>query len=129
MMPPSDDLSAEVMKTIRVLKYSFFNAYEFQQEWLWELVQLLQEADSRGVIVEDAVELADTSYWLQWITANLTYLDLLLRFAKNPCPKNLRASGGERKARHRDFPAPNSRLPKAPRWPGTASMTGWQDGG
>lgn len=91
MTPASDDLSAEVMKTIRVLKYSFFNAYQFQQERLGELVQLLQEADSRGVIVEDAVELADTSYWLQWITANLTYLDLLLRFANNPGPKNLRA--------------------------------------
>lgn len=86
-----EDLSAEVTKTIQFLKYSFFNCYRFQEERLEELVNLLREAESRGIVVTEAVGLADTSFWLQWIANQLTYLDVLLRFATDLGPKNLRA--------------------------------------
>lgn len=89
--PNIEDLSAEVTKTIQFLKYSFFNCYRFQEERLEELVNLLREAESRGIVVTEAVDLADTSFWLQWIANQLTYLDVLLRFATDPGPKNLRA--------------------------------------
>lgn len=87
----NEDLSTEVTKAIQFLKYSFFNCYRFQEERLEELVNLLREAESRGIVVTEAVGLADTSFWLQWIANQLTYLDLLLRFATDPGPKNLRA--------------------------------------
>jgi hypothetical protein len=87
----SEDVTAKVIEAIRVLKYSFFNCYRFQEERLEELVNLLREAESRGILVTEAVGLADTSFWLQLIANNLTYLDLLLRFASDPGPKNLRA--------------------------------------
>lgn len=86
-----EDLSAEVTNTIQFLKYSFFNCYRFQEERLEELVNLLREAESRGIVVTEAVGLADTSFWLQWVANQLTYLDVLLRFATDPGPKNLRA--------------------------------------
>ena len=91
MNPTDETLTAEVVKAIQVLKYSFYNCYRFQEERLVELVNLLREAESRGIAVTEAVGLADTSFWLQVIANNLTYLDLLLRFATDPGPKNLRA--------------------------------------
>ena len=91
MKPTDENLTAEVIKAIRVLKFSFYNCYRFQEERLEELVNLLREAESRGIVVTEAVDLADTSFWLQVIANNLTYLDLLLRFATDPGPKNLRA--------------------------------------
>lgn len=91
MTPSHENLTAEVIKAIRTLKYSFFSCYKFQEERLLELVKLLQEAESRGILVTDAVSLAETSFWLQWIACNLTYVELLLQFAQNPGPKNLRA--------------------------------------
>jgi hypothetical protein len=91
MTPADDKLTDEVIKAIRILKYSFFNCYKFQEERLLELVKLLQEADSRGILVNEAVSLADTAFWLQVIACNLTYVELLLRFAENPGPKDLRA--------------------------------------
>ena len=81
----------EVVKTIQVLKYSFYDCYRFQEARLVELVNLLREAESRGIAVTEAIGFADTSFWLQWIANHLTYLDLLLRFATDPGPKNLRA--------------------------------------
>lgn len=91
MNPTTETVSAEVIKAIQLLKYSFYNCYRFQEERLEELVALLCEAESRGIAVTEAVGLADTSFWLQWIANHLTYLDLLLRFANDPGPKNLRA--------------------------------------
>jgi hypothetical protein len=91
MNTPETDLTNEVVKAIQVLKYSFYNCYRFQEERLEELIELLQEAESRGIIVTEAVGLADTSFWLQVIANNLIYVDLLLRFATDPGPKNLRA--------------------------------------
>jgi hypothetical protein len=91
MKPTDENLTTEVIRAIQVLKYSFYNCYRFQEERLEELVNLLREAESRGIVVTEAVALADTSFWLQEIANNLTYLDLLLRFATDPGPKNLRA--------------------------------------
>ena len=91
MKPTHENLTAEVIKALRVLKYSFYSCYRFQEERLEELVNLLREAESRGIVVTEAVDLVDTSFWLQVIANNLTYLDLLLRFATDPGPKNLRA--------------------------------------
>lgn len=91
MTPNHEHLTAEVIKAIRTLKYSFFSCYKFQEERLLELVRLLQEAESRGILVTEAVSLADTSFWLQVIACNLTYVELLLQFAETPGPKNLRA--------------------------------------
>jgi hypothetical protein len=91
MTPSHENLTAEVSKAILTLKCSFFNCYKFQEERLLELVKLLQEAESRGILVTEAVSLAETSFWLQWIACNLTYVELLLRFAEIPGPKNLRA--------------------------------------
>lgn len=91
MKPGHEQLTAEVIKAIRSLKYSFFSAYKFQEERLLELVELLQDADSRGIVVTEAVSLVDTSFWLQLVACNLTYVELLLRFAEDPGPKNLRA--------------------------------------
>lgn len=91
MKPTDENLTAEVIKAIRVLKFSFYSCYRFQEDRLEELINLLREAESRGIVVTEAVDLADTSFWLQVIANNLTYLDLLLRFATDPGPKNLRA--------------------------------------
>lgn len=91
MKPTEENLTPEVIKAIRALKFSFYNCYRFQEERLEELVNLLREAESRGIVVTEAVDLADTSFWLQVIANNLTYLDLLLRFATEPGPKSLRA--------------------------------------
>ena len=91
MKPTEENLTAEVIKAIRALKFSFYNCYRFQEERLEELVNLLREAESRGIVVTEAVDLADTSFWLQVIANNLTYLDVLLRFATEPGPKSLRA--------------------------------------
>lgn len=62
MTPSREHLTAEVIKAIRTLKYSFFSCYKFQEERLLGLVKLLQEAESRGILVTEAVSLAKTSF-------------------------------------------------------------------
>jgi hypothetical protein len=91
MTPPDENLTTKVIEAIRTLKYSFFNCYRFQEERLLELVKLIQESESRGILVEEAVSLVDTAYWLQMIALHQIYLDVLLRFANDPGPKDLRA--------------------------------------
>ena len=63
MTPSREHLTAEVIKAIRTLKYSFFSCYKFQEERLLGLVKLLQEAESRGILVTEAVSLAKTSFF------------------------------------------------------------------
>ena len=91
MKPTDENLTAEVTKVIQQLKYAFFSCYRFQEARLLELTDLLREAESRGIVVTEAVGLADTCYWLQWIASNLKYVEMLLRFADDPGPKDLRA--------------------------------------
>lgn len=91
MKPTDENLTAEVTKTIQQLKYAFFQCYRYQEARLAELVDLLRAAESRGVVVTEAVALADTAYWLQWVAHNLKYVELLLSFANDPGPKDLRA--------------------------------------
>ena len=54
------------------------------------LSELLREAESRGVLLHEALALADVGYWLQHIDWQTTFLGVVLAFAQDPCRKSLR---------------------------------------
>jgi hypothetical protein len=91
-MPAQADLekAAEVIYQVTLMKQEFIRCHEFLAQNTHTVVALLREAESRGVLLEDAVTLVDAAHWLQMIDWQSKFLTLVLSFTKDPSRKTLR---------------------------------------
>jgi hypothetical protein len=91
-MPAQADLekAAEVIYKVTLMKQEFIRCHEFLAQNTYTVVELLREAESRGVLLEDAVTLVDAAHWLQMIDWQSKFLTLVLNFTKDPGSKSLR---------------------------------------
>ena len=82
--------AAEAIAEVVRMKQEFIRCHEFLANNTHRLVELLGQAESRGYLLEDAMTLVDTTYWLQMIDWQSKFLTLILSFTKDPSSKTLR---------------------------------------
>jgi hypothetical protein len=82
--------AAEAISEVILMKQQFIGCHEFLAKNTFRLVELLRQAESRGVLLEDALTLADTTYWLEQIDWQSKFLSMVLNFAREPNRKSLR---------------------------------------
>jgi len=82
--------AAELIYHVQLMKQQFLQCHDFLAQSTHKMVELLCEAESRGVLLDDALTLVDTSYWLQMIDWQTQFLSMVLNFTKEPCRKTLR---------------------------------------
>ena len=82
--------AAEAIVEVLQMKQEFIRCHEFLANSTHRLVELLCQAESRGYLLEDALTLVDTTYWLQHIDWQTKFLTLVLNFNKDPSSKTLR---------------------------------------
>ena len=75
---------------VTLMKQQFFQCHEFLTKNTCRLVELLSEAETRGLLLDEALTLADTSFWLQMIDWQSKFLELVLNFNSDPNRKSLR---------------------------------------
>jgi hypothetical protein len=82
--------AAEAIAEVLQIKQEFIRCHEFIANKTARLVELLGQAESRGYLLEDALTLVDTTYWLQHIDWQTKFLGVVLAFAQEPSSKTLR---------------------------------------
>ena len=82
--------AAEAIAEVLEMKQEFIRCHDSLANRTYRLVELLGQAESRGYLLEDSLTLVDTSFWLQLIDWQSTFLALVLNFAKDPNRKSLR---------------------------------------
>jgi hypothetical protein len=80
----------ELVQTVRLMSQQFMQCHQFLAQNTHALSELLREADSRGVLLHEALALADAGYWLQHIDWQTKFLGAVLAFAQDPSRKSLR---------------------------------------
>ncbi|MEI6637609.1 MAG: hypothetical protein WCO99_13645 [Planctomycetota bacterium] len=87
-MPAAD--REEILLEVQQLQQQFVQCHQFLADNTHRLAELLREAESRGVLLQDAFKLADVGYWLQNIDWQTKFLTMVLNFTKDPSSKSLR---------------------------------------
>ena len=87
---PTPDRTKEILQTVERMGHEFMKCHDFLANSTHRLAELLREAESRGVLLQDAFKLADVGYWLQNIDWQTKFLTLVLNFTKDPSSKSLR---------------------------------------
>ena len=82
--------AAEAITEMLQMKQEFIRCHDFLANRSIRLVELLVQAESRGYLLEDALTLVDTTYWLQHIDWQTKFLSMVLNFTKDPSRKTLR---------------------------------------
>jgi len=82
--------AAKAIYEVTLMKQQFFQCHEFLTKNTYRLVELLSEAETRGLLLDEALTLADTSFWLQMIDWQSKFLALVLNFTHEPSRKTLR---------------------------------------
>jgi len=73
--------------------------HQFLADNTYRLAELLRKAESRGILLQDAFQLADVGYWLQNIDWQTKFLRVVLAFAQDPSSKTLRPGSSRYPAR------------------------------
>jgi hypothetical protein len=82
--------AAEAIAEVVQMKQEFIRYHDFLANRTARLVELLGQAEARGYLLEDALTLVDTTYWLQHIDWQTKFLTMVLNFTKDPSTKSLR---------------------------------------
>jgi len=82
--------AAAAIQTISRMKQQFLHCHEFLANNTRTLVELLREAETRGVLLEGSLTLVDVGFWLEMIDWQSKFLRLVLNFTKDPNRKSLR---------------------------------------
>ena len=90
MIDPHDEKVAAVLKEIRQIKWGLYGCYKFESETYEKLAAVLRNADSRGILIDEVLELTDVTYWLQQLDYHGKWLRLMLGFADAPSRKSLK---------------------------------------
>ena len=88
--PPNPDRTEKILQTVDQMAREFMKCHDFLASSTHRLAQLLREAESRGVLLQEAFALADVSYWLQHIDWQTKFLGTVLAFAQDPSRATLR---------------------------------------
>jgi hypothetical protein len=84
-----DDL-LQVLQALYVLKREFLACHSYLDDYIPMFAELLQKAETRGLLVEEMLELLDVRFWLGLIATQNRYLETLLTFVDGPNPRSLR---------------------------------------
>ena len=87
-MPPTDH--GAILLEVQRFQQQFVQCHYFLAENTHRLAELLREAESRGILLQDAFQLADVGHWLQNIDWQTKFLGVVLAFAQDPSRKTLR---------------------------------------
>jgi len=82
--------AAKVIHEVTLMKQQFIQCHEFLAKNTHRLVELLRQAESRGVLLEESLTLVDVGFWLEMIDWQSKFLTLVLNFNKDPSSKTLR---------------------------------------
>jgi len=72
------------------MKQEFIDYHSFISERTFKLAKLLLDYETRGYLIEGALEFAEVGFWIEQIEFQLKYLSIILNFGKRPCAKTLR---------------------------------------
>jgi hypothetical protein len=86
---PFPRLFASALRVQR-FQQQFVQCHQFLADNTFRLAELLREAESRGILLQDGFKLADVGYWLQNIDWQTKFLGVVLAFAQDPSRKTLR---------------------------------------
>lgn len=86
----NDDKAAAIIKEVQKIKWELFSCYKFETERLESLAALMRQADSRGILIEDLLEMVDVMYWLEQLDWQKKWLRMLLDFGSDPKAKTLK---------------------------------------
>ncbi len=64
--------------------------HQFMADNTYRLAELLREAESRGILLQDAFAQADVAYWLENIDWQTKFLGVVLAFTQDTSRKTLR---------------------------------------
>ena len=87
---PNPDRAKEILQTVDQMAREFMKCHYYVATNTQKLAELLREAESRGVLLQDAFKLADVSYWLQHIDWQSKFLGVVLAFAQDPSQASLK---------------------------------------
>ena len=87
-MPPTDHEA--ILFEVQRFQQQFVQCHQFLADNTHRLAELLREAESRGILLQDAFTLADVGYWLQNIDWQTKFLGVVLAFIQDPSSKTLR---------------------------------------
>jgi len=82
--------AAEAIAEVLQIKQEFIRCHDLLANKTHRLVELLCEAESRGYLLEDALTLVDTAFWLEMIDWQSKFVTVVLNFTKDPSRKTLR---------------------------------------
>jgi len=82
--------AAEAIAEVLQIKQEFIRCHDLLVNKTQRLVELLCEAESRGYLLEDALTLVDTAFWLEMIDWQSKFVSIVLNFTKDPSRKTLR---------------------------------------
>jgi hypothetical protein len=86
----ADGKAAKIIKEVQKIKWELFSCYKFETERLESLAALMRDADSRGILIEELLEMVDVMYWLEQLDWQKKWLRLLLGFGFAPSAKTLK---------------------------------------
>ena len=87
---PNPDRTKEIQQTVERMSHEFMKCHDFLAKSTHRLAELLREAESRGVLLQDAFALADVGYWLEHLDWQSKFLGVVLAFAQDPSQASLK---------------------------------------
>ena len=87
---PTPDRTKEIQQTVDQMAREFMKCHDFLAKSTHRLAELLREAESRGVLLQDAFALADVGYWLEHLDWQSKFLGVVLAFAQDPSQASLK---------------------------------------
>ena len=87
---PNADRTKEIQQTVERMSHEFMKCHDFLAKSTHRLAELLREAESRGVLLQDAFALADVGYWLEHLDWQSKFLGVVLAFAQDPSQASLK---------------------------------------
>lgn len=87
---PNPDRTKEIQQTVERMSHEFMKCHYYVATNTQKLAELLREAESRGVLLQDAFSLADVGYWLEHLDWQSKFLVVVLAFAQGPSQASLK---------------------------------------
>lgn len=78
------------LQAVHLMSRQFMQCHEFLANNTHRLVNLLREAESRGILLHEVFALSDVGYWLQHVDWQTKFLGIVLAFAQEPSRTTLR---------------------------------------
>jgi rRNA-processing protein FCF1 len=87
---PNPHRANEIQQTVDQMAREFMKCHYYVATNTQKLAELLREAESRGVLLQEAFTLADVGYWLEHLDWQSKFLGVVLAFAQDPSQASLK---------------------------------------